>query len=143
MATINSAQNGNWNTASTWSPAQVPTTSDIVNISHTVTYDKDDDTNAIGNLTINTGGTLQWTGGVGRKALRIAGNINQTGGQVTMRDGSQIRMHEGFGWYINNNNGSNLDVKGSVPNFETTLSSYYKLHFRSPSRCRIPITILC
>ena len=37
--TIQSAQNGNWSSPSTWSPARVPATNDIVVVSHTVTFD--------------------------------------------------------------------------------------------------------
>jgi hypothetical protein len=37
MAALVSAANGDWNTAATWSPAQVPTINDTVTITHTIT----------------------------------------------------------------------------------------------------------
>jgi len=39
MVALVSAANGNWNTAATWSPAQVPTAADTVTITHTITLD--------------------------------------------------------------------------------------------------------
>lgn len=123
MATINSVANGNWNAGGTWSGGIVPGAGDTVNITHTVTYDANDDTNAINTINVNTGGTLQWAGGVGTKALRISTLLNQNGGRIIGRDGTQIRIHEGGSWTVQNKAGSNLDMKGTEPNASTTLSA--------------------
>ena len=57
--TIRSVQNGSWSSPSTWSPARVPLPTDIVGISHTVTYDSmTGDVDAIG---IASGGVLRFS----------------------------------------------------------------------------------
>lgn len=121
MATYTSTQSGNWNSSSTWGGSGWPNAAgDIVNIGHVVTYNVNDDTTVLGNITINTNGALNFLEGSTCK-LRIAGNLTQNGGAVRMRAGHQIRMHEGFGWTVNNVAGSNIDILGTVPNSETTL----------------------
>ena len=122
MTAIASAQNGNWGTAATWNPAQVPTANDTVTINHTVTYDVNDDTNAIGDITVSATGTLQWTGGVGTKALRLAGNLLVYGSLIG-RDGTFIRVPPTKAIWQYNQANAKFDFKGSVPNLETTLSA--------------------
>ena len=62
MATINSAQAGDWNTASTWDSGTVPTLADSVVIKHAVTIKANASASSI---TIDTGGSLapasDWT----------------------------------------------------------------------------------
>jgi hypothetical protein len=56
--TISSASSGAWSSPSTWTPARVPGSSDVVGISHTVTYDSTTgDVDVVG---INAGGTLRF-----------------------------------------------------------------------------------
>jgi len=57
--TIQSTQNGNWSSASTWNPARVPQSGDIVLISHNVSYDSmTGDATVIG---IEASGALRFT----------------------------------------------------------------------------------
>jgi len=56
--TIQSTQNGNWSSASTWNPARVPQSGDIVLINHNVSYDSmTGDADVIG---IDAGGALRF-----------------------------------------------------------------------------------
>jgi hypothetical protein len=57
--TITSVSNGSWSSASTWTPARVPGSSDRVSIKHAVTYDSTTgDADIIG---IDAGGTLRFS----------------------------------------------------------------------------------
>ena len=56
--TIRSASSGSWSSASTWTPARVPSSSDVIRIAHTVTFDSaSGDADVIG---IDAGGTLRF-----------------------------------------------------------------------------------
>jgi hypothetical protein len=120
MATYNSATAGNWSSTSTWGGSGPPSNGDTVNITHTVTYDINDDVNTIATINLNTNGTLQWTGGVGTKTIRFT-NMSISGGKLLGKDGTFIRC---LGYIqVANTNDSEITMKGSVPNFQTTLSS--------------------
>ncbi|MBF9142721.1 T9SS type A sorting domain-containing protein [Hymenobacter properus] len=72
---IRSAQNGNFNTGSTWVGGIVPTSCDFVVIDHTVALDGSFTIgqNGTGGLTVNNGGSLS-----GSQALSITGNAAYT-----------------------------------------------------------------
>ena len=75
--TIRSARNGSWSATTTWTPARVPTASDIVLITHAVTYDSttgNADTIGIGANGILRFSTTQDT------SLRVANLLVQPGG---------------------------------------------------------------
>ena len=57
--TIQSAQNGNWSAPNTWNPARVPTTNDIVLVSHTVTFNST--TGDVDTIGIAAGGVLRFS----------------------------------------------------------------------------------
>jgi len=126
MSLYKSIQDGNWNTGSTWDSGSVPSTGDTVNIYHTVTYDKDDKTTVLGNVSILTGGVLQWTGSSNTSSIFILGNLRQAGGALVGRAGTFIRMYGNstpYQWYTDDVSGSNVDMRGSWPNSTASLSS--------------------
>jgi G8 domain len=60
--TIRTATHGNWSSLSTWTPARLPTSADVVSIGHTVMYDAvGGDVDVIG---IESGGVLRFATGV-------------------------------------------------------------------------------
>jgi len=60
-ATYNSAQAGNWNTDATWTEAGHPNANDdIAIITHAINYDAGESVITWGNITINSGGTLDF-----------------------------------------------------------------------------------
>jgi hypothetical protein len=123
MAAKASAGNGNWGTAETWSPVGVPAATDTVTITHTVTYDIDDDVNTIGAITINGGGTLQWAGGVGTKTLRCSSITvgSTTAGSLILKDGTFLRCLGAL--TVANITNNVFTATGTVPNSQTTLSA--------------------
>jgi hypothetical protein len=123
MAAKASAGNGNWGTPGTWSPSGVPAATDTVTITHTVTYDIDDDVNTIGAITINGGGTLQWAGGVGTKTLRCSSITvgSTTAGSLILKDGTFLRCLGAL--TVANITGNVFTATGTVPNSQTTLSA--------------------
>jgi G8 domain len=56
--TIRSAANGAWSAPATWTPARLPTASDVVSISHAVTYDST--TGEADVIGIEAGGVLRF-----------------------------------------------------------------------------------
>src|SRR5690554_4694953 len=73
--TITSQNSGNWNVASTWSPAQIPTSGDDVIIAngHTVTINANGQ--ACKTMTVNTGGTLRFSGNSASNLFTVNGDF--------------------------------------------------------------------
>jgi len=120
MASYTTTTDGNWNSVTTWGGGGFPTNGDTATITKIVTYNISDDTNTIATINLNTGGVLQWTGGTGTLVLRFT-NMTISGGKLVGRDGTFIRC---LGYIqVSNTNLSEIDMKGSVPNLQTTMSS--------------------
>lgn len=120
MAIYATTQAGNWNDVATWGGGGFPSNGDTVTITHTVTYNISDDTNTITSIALNTGGMLQWTGSTGTLILRFT-NMTISGGKLIGRDGTFLRC---LGYIqVTNTTSSEIDMKGSVPNLQTTLST--------------------
>lgn len=120
MAAYTTTQAGNWNNVATWGGSGFPTNGDTATIVHTVTYNINDDTNTITTINLNTNGTLQWLGGAGTLTLRFT-NMVISGGKLIGRDGTFLRC---LGYIqVANTAGSEINMKGSVPNLQTTLNT--------------------
>jgi len=120
MATYNTSQAGDWNSPTTWGGSGFPVNGDTANITHVVTYNINDDTATIAAININTNGTLQWLTGLGTRTLRFT-NMTITGGKLIGRDGTFLRC---LGYIqVANTAASEINMKGSIPNSQTTLAS--------------------
>lgn len=88
---ITSAGTGNWNTPATWSPAQVPSSSDDVTITagHTITVDVNANTN---NLSVN--GTVQFDGST--RQLAVYGNLTVGTGTFDARGTNTLNLYGSF-----------------------------------------------
>lgn len=96
MATITSAQTGNWETSSTWVGGVEPGDGDIAILAHAITLDGDITvgTNVAGTdaITIQSSGSLTVTGGV---TLRCKGDVNVQAtslGALTIEAGCKLYM---------------------------------------------------
>lgn len=111
--TIQSTQNGNWSSASTWIPARVPQSGDIVLIDHNVSYDSltgnatvigieatgalrfktnQNTTLKVGTLLVMPNGTLE----VGTSSAPIAGNVTA---EIIIKDQPIDLTNNGVGVY--------------------------------------------
>jgi len=104
-----SAASGNWNTAATWTPSGVPAAGDNVIIAsgHTVAVDA---SKSITNVTVNTGGTLNWPTN-SNKTLTVSGNIVINGsmyinGDLSLAAGKSVSVGNNatLTWEPNTNN---------------------------------------
>ncbi|WP_264522311.1 T9SS sorting signal type C domain-containing protein [Flavobacterium sp. N1994] len=79
--TYTSVANADWNTASTWSPAAVPTAGDVVIINTNVTASSTP-TNQVGSITVNNGFTLTLNGNY----------TNPSGSSITVNSGGTLAL---------------------------------------------------
>jgi hypothetical protein len=129
MATITSAQAGNWSATTTWTGGILPVAADQVEISHTVVMDLNS-TTEFGRININTGGSLIHADGT--TLLCCAKLLYVNGGRYEMKAGSTLKFHatsktsgtEGqmAGLQVNGTVASQLVCNGSVPLPETSLT---------------------
>lgn len=81
---VSVVEDGNWNTAATWSPSGVPTATDNVYINTNVTLDTD---GTAANLTINSGQSLTSEAGQSRNINIADGGTFTNNGTYTANDG--------------------------------------------------------
>lgn len=95
MATFTSTQDGNWNDGGTWgntSPGvegtDYPSDGDTINIGHTVTYDRGNETDEYAAITVSTNGILICPGNTD-STIRMASNAD-----ITLTNGGQLLLGE-------------------------------------------------
>src|SRR5688572_19475764 len=75
-ATIRSAGSGDWGNAATWSPSQIPTSSDIVVISNGHTVNVNISVADCGSVILETGRDPTNLSIIGTNILNVAGNVD-------------------------------------------------------------------
>ena len=129
MATITSAQSGNFSSTSTWTGGVVPGNGDRFDVSsgHTVTLDSSTPIPSAGFVDSYIYGTLQSQSGASM-TLRMNGRLYVKGnGLLHLRDGATIQINgssaEQHGIWVENENGASFIFEGSDGMPSTTLST--------------------
>lgn len=122
MATRTTIANGNWSAAGTWDTG-VPANADVCIINHAVTYDANDDVTALGNITINTAGQVNFLADGNWHYMKANGNIYVNGGALRLTQKTFLRVLPTFGLVINTAATTVFTAIGSVPNTQTSLAS--------------------
>ena len=129
MATITSAQSGNFSSTSTWTGGVVPGNGDRFDVSsgHTVTLDSSTPIPSTGFVDSYIYGTLQSQSGASM-TLRMNGRLYvKSNGLLHLRDGATIQINgssgEQHGIWVENENGASFIFEGSDGMPSTTLSS--------------------
>lgn len=132
-ATLTSVTSGNWNSASTWSPALVPVAGDIINIvsNHQITVNTTTANCATLNIGPSTGNntsvltfastgspslTVTGTITIGGNNVNRSGAINFTAGSTLIANNIQLGSAAGGPGTINMTNGGTLRVTGAITN---------------------------
>lgn len=125
MATYTSTTNGDWNNAATWGGGGWPNAAgDVVNIGHLVKYNVNDDTNAMGVITINANGKLYWDANAASvRTLRLGANMSVNGGELELRAGAFIRILNGFNITVQTTTNSRLDWLGTSMDAEEPITT--------------------
>ena len=142
MATITSAQTGNWHTGSTWVGGSVPAADDLVVIAHghkvtlstDITSARTDDVTIDGNLHFANGGKMHLNG---RMTVKNTSNSNNTAGEFvegTSTSGSLLSMVGGTEIKISGDNAAQhgiqvdarkwcgVQIDGGEPTLKTELN---------------------
>ena len=129
MATITSAQSGNFSSTSTWTGGVVPGNGDRFDVSsgHTVTLDSSTPIPSTGFVDSYIYGTLQSQASASM-TLRMNGRLYVKGnGLLHLRDGATIQINgssgEQHGIWVENENGASFIFEGSDGMPSTTLST--------------------
>ncbi len=132
---LNSTASGNWDNPSTWSPASVPSATDVVVIGagQTVTVNSDQ---TIQSLTVSAGGTLTWLPGVTltiNGAVTVNGTVLMNGGNISLPNSNTsfvLGANSFFTWQPGTNTalGATLFTNGNEnfsPTSTLTIKKWY------------------